>query len=1821
MHRRQWAGLILISLPGALCIQAGSQTGHAAAPREATGLNPTGATEGASATMALVSNPPAVAPAPHNVVKNRYVSFAPNNGGASVAFSMTRVSPGPSTGLGWVDTPDAAGLARIVPNPVFRIWNEAVVHVGDCPIIPVASYEISSTDNGVDFSLPLVVNTIPLPSGGKFWGDTVGTFDGVQWTAPNGIVGGGDLTAVLQALQGLPQAPHWTWADLAPDRPDGIVDCTDMYWSNNAFQGNIYPFSLDCSGALGACDLPGTAVPANSCVVTTAAGCSADGGAYQGDGTTCVHEACCTASDTCVFLEATCCAISSGYTPMGPGTVCLGDSNGDTFDDACVAVLAPPLAEVYSSPCATDDDCLNEASCIGGVCYAPKNRYFSFQPNSGATAVAFEVRAPVCGTLVGYVGTPAAVGGSFFSSIVPAPVFRVWGEPVVHVGDCAVFPGSRYEIRATDGVAFSAPLTLPTVRHWGDTVGGFSNGAFEPPDGCVNALDVQAVLRRFQGFPNAPPVPWADVMSVSTVDPCLNRAVSVADVLEIVQAAQGAIYPFSTGTCPICPGGGGGTPCPCLVNGECDDGFFCNGAESCQGGLCTPGDPPCPVAQVCDEVADTCVACTAQAECDDGAFCNGAEQCLGGDCVAGTYPCAGQGCDEAADVCDPLGDEPPTIELIPTGATGAHSINGNLIALAHTGQQVTLEFRVSNWDSNLDGDPIVGAYQAVVDSLTYGSGDGDPLTGVAGFFERSCVGGSNPGADCSLSAAVCAGGGVCTDRADLLMGDASAPFAVVKTTTPDYQWSIARFIGACDQDDGNARYAGTLVLDVPAGAVGTYTIEVRRDRCGASLNECNPHGFPKPILLPAIIEAGCACEGDIVGINMGGCWTAANGIVNANDVLVVAQCAQGTPVSYCAGGSPCSGAADIDCDGDVDPCDADRTACLLGGGTDCCGADVTCGACCTSNPLYAPCTSATQTTCENPGGVAGDYQGDDSDCTQFPCACDENGNNIADVLEVLCASCSAMGAGGEDHAVATGAFKVVYLDGSDVTIAGLADADAVFGRSAGHYDEDPEDSGAVIPGGGSGSFPDTSPIAPDPCVFPAGFPEGSPPAGVSREVHIEMLSLNLTGGGEAFRVGQAMYDSVFGDGRPDLYRDSFGEAQGLCIDFPAEIFFNVFAEIEVGGEKLYNKSPIILRAQLNDAPIDLSDPNEDFINDPTFPAVALFNAAGVHRGYLASVSFGGGGGGVLPPASCEARSAVVNTVSFAVDATSNGVLINNPNDVNADATETRKKVTVYGSSGAVAGSGPDTTNARYQAANASLHGVVGGGGGFLAGDAITSASFGRDGTVNLFSPRQSPVLFFSVDRSSQGALCTDVRTESDKTQVAADVFIARTSAFGAYDSPLSPPCPLQGGHCLVIDQSSLGLAPLFAGIGHDNVTALEVSTFTAADRAYLTITGLGADATIWTYDGDAPFQRDQLVTYATAGNLGLQAGDVIDALVVSDVTPGASPQAPNGVRDATQDDVLFSLAPGSPTLTAMSFSAADVFRSRLNGSFSRLHTAASLGLLATDNIDGLDVSPGTLEDCNGNGIGDRCDIDRGFSADGNDNGLPDECETFNRYVAFYPEPIAPREALVAPTAFRVELVASGDFATTGVVGWLDTPTPRCDGGTNAGSVCTVPADCPGGGCLAYAKLSATPVLHTALPSGGVYLGDCGIAPVARYAIRATTSPPGGPFDPPVLVETTGRPTDKQWGDTVGTFGNIVSTGWDPPNGIVNVNDFVAILEKFQDSRTTRALLPALDVQSVSSTDPCLNRIVNIADVFLTVKAFQGEAYPFMAPTLCATPCP
>ncbi len=107
----------------------------------------------------------------------------------------------------------------------------------------------------------------------------------------------------------------------------------------------------------------------------------------------------------------------------------------------------------------------------------------------------------------------------------------------------------------------------------------------------------------------------------------------------------------------------------CIENSDCDDGVFCNGPESCENETCVTGEPPCPDECIfCIEELEGCNdPCVEDADCDDGLYCNGTESCVDCACVSSGDPCLDDGlfcngtesCDEAADECISSADPCP----------------------------------------------------------------------------------------------------------------------------------------------------------------------------------------------------------------------------------------------------------------------------------------------------------------------------------------------------------------------------------------------------------------------------------------------------------------------------------------------------------------------------------------------------------------------------------------------------------------------------------------------------------------------------------------------------------------------------------------------------------------------------------------------------------------------------------------------------------------------------------------------------------------------------------------------------------------------------------------------------------------------------------------------------------------------------------------------------------------------------------------------------------------------------------------------------------
>jgi subtilisin family serine protease len=92
---------------------------------------------------------------------------------------------------------------------------------------------------------------------------------------------------------------------------------------------------------------------------------------------------------------------------------------------------------------------------------------------------------------------------------------------------------------------------------------------------------------------------------------------------------------------------------PCGNDADCDDGVFCNGAETCNAGSCQAGGDPCP-GQDCNESTDSCqpLVCDMDLVCDAGEDCNNCSS----DCPSGAGASCGNGICEPGEDCTNCAD-------------------------------------------------------------------------------------------------------------------------------------------------------------------------------------------------------------------------------------------------------------------------------------------------------------------------------------------------------------------------------------------------------------------------------------------------------------------------------------------------------------------------------------------------------------------------------------------------------------------------------------------------------------------------------------------------------------------------------------------------------------------------------------------------------------------------------------------------------------------------------------------------------------------------------------------------------------------------------------------------------------------------------------------------------------------------------------------------------------------------------------------------------------------------------------------------------------
>ncbi len=207
---------------------------------------------------------PGSAGSPHDVTKDRYLSFNPSvNGSTVVGYRVTRATDTSSWYVDCATLTDvgAEGIVGLLtPAPVFCDWSGLtaspldVIHVRGCTIVPGNDYIIEATIDDVSFSQPRIVWTTPPQLAVRQFGDLVGELLGGAWSAPDGLVTTSDIVAVIFHFANRISAPHISRVDTDGQVPDTIVDVKDILRVLGGFAGDDFGYGV--TGCL-----TGTCVP------------------------------------------------------------------------------------------------------------------------------------------------------------------------------------------------------------------------------------------------------------------------------------------------------------------------------------------------------------------------------------------------------------------------------------------------------------------------------------------------------------------------------------------------------------------------------------------------------------------------------------------------------------------------------------------------------------------------------------------------------------------------------------------------------------------------------------------------------------------------------------------------------------------------------------------------------------------------------------------------------------------------------------------------------------------------------------------------------------------------------------------------------------------------------------------------------------------------------------------------------------------------------------------------------------------------------------------------------------------------------------------------------------------------------------------------------------------------------------------------------------------------------------------------------------------------------------------------------------------------
>jgi len=203
----------------------------------------------------------------------------------------------------------------------------------------------------------------------------------------------------------------------------------------------------------------------------------------------------------------------------------------------------------------------------------------------------------------------------------------------------ADYPGSPARVQGDDGHF----VTITLVSLCG-------NGALDSGPGFAESCDAGALNGT----------PGSCCTTACTPKPAGSECRPAAGACDVAEHCDGG-----SGACPADVFASPDVVCRAASAGQdCDVSELCDGSSATcppdlvkpAGTTCRGAVSACDVAESCDGSATACPADVFAADghdCSDGQFCNGSETCQGGICTAGTPPCVGA-CDEGGDACTGL---------------------------------------------------------------------------------------------------------------------------------------------------------------------------------------------------------------------------------------------------------------------------------------------------------------------------------------------------------------------------------------------------------------------------------------------------------------------------------------------------------------------------------------------------------------------------------------------------------------------------------------------------------------------------------------------------------------------------------------------------------------------------------------------------------------------------------------------------------------------------------------------------------------------------------------------------------------------------------------------------------------------------------------------------------------------------------------------------------------------------------------------------------------------------------------------------------------